>query len=48
MPIAGYATAIAAILFAAAAAFTIIYTVNRFASIEDTPSGEEAGRKIAA
>jgi hypothetical protein len=44
--IAGYATAIGALLFAAAVAFTIIRNVNRFASIDD--QHEEPARKAAA
>ena len=46
--IAGYATAIAAILFAAATALTIVHHVSRLDSTDEQPSREETGRKVAA
>ena len=46
--IAGYVTAIAALLIAVASAFTIVYYVNRLPSTDGEPSTEETVRKIAA
>ena len=45
---AGYATAIAALLFAAAVAATIIVNVNRLFSTDEEPARKETARKIAA
>ena len=47
-PIAGYATAIAALLFAGASALTLIYNVRRLDSIDEEPSGDERTGKAAA
>ena len=46
--IAGYVTAIAAMLIAAATAFTIVYNVNRLPSTDEEPSTEQTARKVAA
>jgi hypothetical protein len=46
--IAGYATAIAAMLIAVATAFTIVYNVDRLPSIDEEPSTEATASKIAA
>jgi hypothetical protein len=46
--IAGYATAIAAILFAAASALTLIYNVSRLDTIDEKPAREEPAGKVAA
>jgi hypothetical protein len=46
--IAGYATAIAALLIAMATAFTIIYGVNRLPFTDEASSTEETARKVAA
>jgi hypothetical protein len=46
--IAGYVTGIAAMLIAAATAFTIIYSVNRLPSTDEELSTEETVRKVAA
>lgn len=46
--IAGYATSLVAMLTAASAALTIIYTVGLLGSTDWTPSREEAHRNIAA
>jgi hypothetical protein len=48
--IAGFVTAIAAALIAAATALTIIYSVNRLPSTDGEPSIEETEtvRKVAA
>ena len=46
--IAGYVTAIAAALIAAATALTIIYSVNRLPFTDVESSTEETVRKVAA
>jgi hypothetical protein len=46
--IAGYATALAALLLAMATAFTIVYSVNRLPLSDEAPSTEETARKVAA
>lgn len=45
---AGYATALVAILTAASAALTIVYTIGRFGSSDATAPREEASPKVAA
>ena len=45
---AGYATAIPAILFAAAVAVTIVVNVNGLDSTDEEPSRKETARKVAA
>jgi hypothetical protein len=47
-PIAGYATAITALLFAAASALTLIYNVRRLDEIDEEPRPEEPAGKVAA
>ena len=46
--IAGYVTAIAALLIAMTTAFTIIYGVNRLPFSDEVSSTEETARKVAA
>ena len=46
--IAGYVTAIAALLIAMTTAFTIIYGVNRLPFTDEASSTEETARKVAA
>ena len=45
---AGYATAIAALLFAASVAVTIVVNVNGLDSTDEEPSRKETARKVAA
>ena len=45
---AGYATAIAALLFAVAVAATIVVNVNGLFATDEEPSRKETARKIAA
>ena len=45
---AGYATVIAAILFAAAVAVTIVVNVNGLDSTDEEPSSKETAKKVAA
>jgi hypothetical protein len=46
--IAGYATSLVAMLAAASAALTIIYTIGGLDSIDVAPPREEPVRKVAA